>query len=562
MRRDGWRPSHWMPALMLIAAAVTIPAAPAGSSIQPAAPHTSQAALASDFNGDGYDDLAISDFGYNVGNMVQAGAASVIYGSATGLASGGNQLFTENSPGMAGDGAETGDLWARALAAADFNGDGFADLAIAAGNEDVGGVVDSGAVTVVYGSPAGLDTLAGPGSQWWNQDTPDIQDQPEFDDNFGRSVYGADFDGDGFDDLAIGVTYEDIGTIQAAGAVQVIYGTADGLDALAGPGNQFFSQDSPGIQEESEVQDRLGWCLTAGDWNMDGFPDLAVGAPGDDVNGHGVAGVVNVLNGSAAGITALGNQLWTQDSADIQDQAEQHDAFGRSLRSADFNADGFPDLAVGVPGEGVGPAEIDQAGAAQVIYGSPNGLDALAGPGNQYFTQDTPGIKDMAEPDDLFGRHLGVGDFNGDGFADLSVGVVSEDLGDVKEAGAAHVIYGSPNGLQVPGNSFWTQNTRGIQGVAELYDAMGRAVMGFDFNADGFSDLAIGVPGDYVLGLLAAGGVNVLMGSAAGVTATGNRRWTMETPGILGDAQEGALFGAGFVGLPGGSCGHPTLCTA
>jgi FG-GAP repeat len=542
---------------LLMAAGIAGPARADRVATTTSATAPQQVQIQSDFNGDGYDDMAVSAFGYEVDGVISAGAVSVIYGSAAGLTKLGNQLWTENSPGL-GMVAEDGDLWGRALAAADFNADGFADLAVGDGNKDVGGSVDAGVATVIYGSPNGLDASAGPGAQVWSQDSPDIQDQPEFDDNFGRAVYGGDFNADGYDDLAVGVAYEDIGTIQAAGAVAVIYGSPSGVNALAGPGNQFWSQDSPGIQEESQVQDRLGWNMTSADWNQDGYEDLAVGAPGDDVSGFLLGGVVNVLMGSANGLTDAGNQLWDQDSPNVLDQVEEHDAFGRTMRPADFNADGYPDIAIGSPGESVGA--VDSAGGVSIIYGSANGLDALAGPGNQFFTQDTPMIKDVAERADLFGRHIGVGDFNADGYGDLAIGVVSEDVGTVTDAGAVNVLYGGANGLMTAGNQFWTQDTKHILGVAEAYDAMGRAVQGLDFNADGYSDLAIGVPGDTVEGLFAAGAVNVLSGSATGVTALGNFRWTLATPGIVGDAQAGSIFGAGLVGLAAGSCGKPSLC--
>src|SRR5439155_14476486 len=54
----------------------------------------------------------------------------------------------------------------------DFNGDGVADLAIAeACLDSPGGVMDAGAVFVEYGGANGLDVNAGPGSQFWTENS-------------------------------------------------------------------------------------------------------------------------------------------------------------------------------------------------------------------------------------------------------------------------------------------------------------------------------------------------------------------------------------------------------
>ena len=95
-------------------------------------------------------------------------------------------------------------------------------------------------------------------------------------------------------------------------------------------------------------------------------------------------------------------------------------------------------------------------------------------------------------------------------------------------------------------------------------DAMGRAVTGLDVNCDGYSDLSIGAPGDHVNGLLAAGGVNVIYGSAGSLNpfaGPGNQLFTQDSPNMLGDPQAGALFGSGFTGLPAGGCGAGGTCT-
>jgi hypothetical protein len=65
----------------------------------------------------------------------------------------------------------------------DFNGDGFADLAVGVPTEDAPHTSDGG-VSVIYGSPAGLSATATP-DQFWGQDTPDVEDAAEASDYFG-----------------------------------------------------------------------------------------------------------------------------------------------------------------------------------------------------------------------------------------------------------------------------------------------------------------------------------------------------------------------------------------
>ncbi len=125
------------------------------------------------------------------------------------------------------------------------------------------------------------------------------------------SSSGCDYNGDGKDDLAIGVVGEDIGALVDAGAVNVLYGSGAGLTAT---GDQLWHQDSPGVLGGAEGGDSFGDALACGDFNGDGFDDLAIGVPLEDIGAIGNAGAVNVLYGSVAGLTASGDQLWHQDS--------------------------------------------------------------------------------------------------------------------------------------------------------------------------------------------------------------------------------------------------------
>ena len=212
----------------------------------------------------------------------------------------------------------------------------------------------------------------------------------------------ADFNGDGFDDLAIGVPGEDVGSITDAGAVNVIYGTSGGLSAA---NDQFFTQNTTNIEDTAEASDNFGSALTSGDFNGDGFDDLAIGVPNEDVGSINQAGAVNVIYGRSGGLTVFNDQFFTQDTTNIEDTPENNDLFGATLASGDFNGDGFDDLAIGVHGEDVGVGIVN-AGAVNVIYSGSGGLSAIS---DQFFTQDTIDIEDTAEANDFFGRALLAG---------------------------------------------------------------------------------------------------------------------------------------------------------
>ena len=355
-------------------------------------------------------------------------------------------------------------------------------------------------------------------------------------DVFGDRLACGDFDGDGFDDLAIGVPGEDIGAVVDAGAVNVFYGSGSGLTAA---GDQLWHQDTPGVLGGAEAGDVFGDSLACGDFDGDGFDDLAIGAPGEDIGAVVDAGAVNVFYGSASGLTAAGDQLWHQNVSGVLNGAEAGDLFGSSLASGDYDGDGKDDLAVGAPGEDIGA--IADAGAANVFYGSASGLTAS---GDQLWHQNVPGVLGGAEAGDLFGSSLASGDYDGNGKDDLAVGAPGEDVGAVVDVGALNVLYGSGSGLTASGDQLWHQDSGGIMGAAEAGDLFGSSLASGDYDGDGKDDLAVGAPGEDIGAIADAGAANVLYGSGSGLTASGDQLWHQDSAGIMGGAEAGDLFGS------------------
>lgn len=295
--------------------------------------------------------LAYGDFDGDGNIEVVATAPESICGEGVvyvaDITAGSVTTWTRDTPGVLGT-ATCGDYFGTDVAVGNFNGDSYADLAVSAPGAGDSGTANSGAVHVLYGSPSGLTAT---GDQRFHQDSTGVSDTAETGDAFGGSLAAGDFNCDGYDDIAIGVPLESW-TIQEAGGVHVLYGSASGVSTV----QDWWRQGLPGVPGGNDNDDHFGASLAAGNFNGDASSghacaDLAIGIPDEDISGITDAGRVYVIYGATSGLSTSSDLALHQNKTGVEGDAESGDRFSARLSSRDSNGDSYDDLTVIVPGD-------------------------------------------------------------------------------------------------------------------------------------------------------------------------------------------------------------------
>jgi Ca2+-binding RTX toxin-like protein len=423
-----------------------------------------------DFDGDGDREFA-------VGSPETECAKGTVY--VVSLSPASSVAWTRDTAGVLGV-AACNDTFGASVVVGDYNGDGRDDLAISAPGAADAGAATTGTVHVLYGSATGLTEV---GDQLWHQDSVGIQGVAEANDYFGDALSTGDFNCDGFDDLVIGVPREALTATSTndEGAVHVFYGSAAGVSAV----DDLWYQGSAGVDDVAELKDRFGASLARGNFNGDAnagkaCDDLVIGAPYEGVGSVAAAGLIYLIDGSAAGLSTTGDQSFHQNSASVVDVSETNDLFGWRVRAGRINADAYDDLMVDVPGDGCGSAP---GVGRHRFYGSAGGLvttnNSLA---CDLFACENPGGSTLACPsvtDRVYGLagadRLGFADGHDSAWAGAGADVSFGRGGhDVLFGGAGDDIFDGGPGRDVliggAGNDLFVINATCEVGAGEVID--------------------------------------------------------------------------------------------
>jgi hypothetical protein len=347
----------------------------------------------------------------------------------------------------------------------------------------------------------------------------------------GASVAGVgDVNGDNIPDFMIGApgALDANGANAGTGRAYLVYGSPN----LSSRANKTVDFDNPSANADLTIMTftnvnqnnaNSGFSVAGiGDWIVDGFPDIAIGAPGASVTGQASQGAVYVVSGAflrpARSLTVplnLVGQTGSGIGGFILAGAIGGDAAGFSVAGAG-NTTGrttsanqpINDLLIGAPDFTV-PGVFNGTGSAYLFYGdAPATLATFVVTTNGFSSiplanlgSTIPGAVFNGDPGgfDQTGYAVSTaGDFNADGLSDIIIGSPGWDSGDLN-LGRATVILGQSAANAFVGTFSLSSLPSGT--FVEFDGPSFNALAGFsvtatgDINGDQINEIALGAPG-------------------------------------------------------------------
>ncbi|MCJ0873619.1 FG-GAP-like repeat-containing protein [Streptomyces sp. AP-93] len=428
---------------------------------------------------------------------------------------------------------------------ADFNGDGYPDLAVGAHTATVNGLKRAGAVSVVYGSATGFQYDK---ASVISQATDGVAGDPRETGVWSHVSGHGDFDKDGYDDLLVA----------AYSRVEILWGGKQGITGASATVPDGSMPTGP---------NRLYAATAIGDVNGDGTPDIHSVTWGNGRLGHGqvtefgpfdrttgkpksiVHRATDVKDGHDTSSVHVGDM--TGDGiADMviggytKEWAPKRTLFKGTRTSGLVKVGAVPDVTPSTSGgfgdiNGDGHQDFVRGGGEKVTvtYGGPNGLSTTL-PSRTY-SQSSSGVPGTSETGDLFGNTVTVADTDQDGYADILIGAPGEtgtDPATTARSGALTILRGSKTGITTTGAKSFTQNSTGIPSTSELDDKFATTLRVLDSDKNGKPEVYVGGHGEDNF----TGRVWKLTTDTTGVIGTGATSFTLTD---LGGPKGLASFG-------------------
>ncbi|MFD3973227.1 FG-GAP-like repeat-containing protein [Streptomyces cyaneofuscatus] len=368
-----------------------------------------------------------------------------------------------------------------------------------------------------------------------------------------------DINGDGYRDVVLPAPRATVKGRWAAGALVVLYGSAKGVSAAK---RAVITQESPGVPGAAEEGDAFGGSSAIADLDKDGYADVVVGTPYEDVGTTKEAGSVVVLWGSKKGLAS---------GAALPTRVEKNGFAGRDV-AAWSGPDGAQVLIVNNSTTTRLTGPFTRAGKPKwsylhdetgwmrsASYGDLNGdkaADRVLVTGRMGGRSGGNVFVNSAMENGFFDRRMtggdgltsAVGDVNGDGYGDVVVGDPDDPTSEGRYGhlgGAVHVWFGSANGVAYDKAPMTVhQDTAGVPGAGEEYDAFGTSVAVADLDRDGKAEIIVGVPGEAIGTKARAGTVVVVPGRATGALGAGSYAFSQDTAGVPGAVEAEDWFGS------------------